>query len=648
MSRLENKYRNRTLISDYAKQVLSMLSIRFPDKDPEILKGIIKSHVKEMKKGSIVADGATWEIPTIDKIILDEQPILTGSGTLYRRHDQVHNDQAGMLIEFSEERSKNKNLKKKYQGLGDNKKKKYYDDNQKSWKVMSNSYYGVQAQGNSQFYNNHSAFAITSSSVDAIQTAINFFEKFLYGNVILRDINDAFQYMTYIIGDEYSTDIDNILDQPIEIDRSDLLTRISEFFKVNPITHDDKVQLASFIANLTDLEVKKIYLKNNLLLLLENSNIPTRFNKLVIDSHFQENKFLDSNKPTTEEMKSELTDIGNYIKDWVGYFHQDFYRYQNVDKEKRRSVLLSDTDSTFLYLGGVLETISKKSGFKLGEETPDDIVMSNLVMNIVVQVSDVALYRFYKLNNVPDDQTHLLNMKSEFLSKKIMLTDQKKNYAHLILLNEGVRLPEPELEVKGMAIKKVSTSRKIREKIIPVLENEVLASNEIDFGKIIKVYKDMESDIYNSLMNGELDYTLPISVKEFSSYDNPMSVSSVKGMYVWNSLFPDQAIVPPERLKSVKVDLTSWDEVKDKIPDGEFKDRLRTLMGLEDVMGKSGISTIAIGGERKTIPDELRPLIDVPAMISSHIKSARQLLESIGVHVAENSSRTYPTNIINF
>ena len=105
-----------------------------------------------------------------------------------------------------------------------------------------------------------------------------------------------------------------------------------------------------------------------------------------------------------------------------------------------------------------------------------------------------------KLNGIRNNELILTIVYIE----RIMLTEAKKQYASKVTMQEGVLYKKADIDLKGLAIKKVSTNKRSRAKFEEILEKDILDDNEIDITKIIRKYKLFEQEIATSLIAGRL------------------------------------------------------------------------------------------------------------------------------------------------
>lgn len=650
----ENKYRERTMFDDYMKQTKEMLQVVYPDKNDIEIQSIMDEYIsqEDYTPVKVKLKNKDVDFAALDAKIVKEQPLGTGMGTFFKRRDEKQSMITNVINDISGKRSAAKKVKFEHSNDDDKSIYRRADQTQKSYKVYNNSLFGVLLQSSSFIYSPESGAGILGAAYDSITTAIVFFEKLIYGSVYLYKVDDVLQYIKNIVNEEYTVDISKYYDttgRREEHTRKDLLERLASF--VSPSLNGNEIELVSkVINNLSDEQVLKVWYKNNLMSLINDTTIFEDY--LFPNSHIE--GFMDANKfpktPEGEKLQKDLEEVGKLIIDWVGYYYQDFYRLKNADNRERYSVLLSDTDSTFIYIGRLVDTMSKHvPGYKSGVDTDVDLTIVNMFMNLITQANAENLRTHFRAMNVPEDDVKLLSLKNEFVSNRIMMTKNKKSYAHRILLNEGIRLKEPDIDIKGLAIRKVSTSRKVRDYIAPIINEDILSTTKkIDYGKIIGKYMSLQSEIFKSLTSGDTDYLKPASVNEETSYKSPFTIGAYKGTWIWNQLYPANPITPPTRVLLFNTNIEGWNDLQSRL--AQYPEILKNFEKVfkndELMQSPTALNTIAIPAELEQVPEELVQFIDVEKIIDGQMKNTNQIIRSLGINVYQNSNIQTISNII--
>ena len=252
--------------------------------------------------------------------------------------------------------------------------------------------------------------------------------------------------------------------------------------------------------------------------------------------------------------------------------------------------------------------------------------------------------------NVPEDKRPIINMKNEFLMKRIMLTANKKNYASIILLQEGKEKNPPELDVKGLAIKKSNVNRNTGTFLQGLLEDKVLQSEVINTSEILTELQAFENKIRESFANGEMTFATPSKVNDIEAYKNPFTIGPLRGVIAWNAVCPNLAIALPGSVNTVKLFTDNLEQLAPlyKTHPAIYSTLKKEIFEHPD-LGRYGLRLIAFPKTLKTIPEWLIPFIDVETIIKDNLVNFLPILNSIGVKTLNiTADELFYSNIIDF
>jgi hypothetical protein len=424
-----------------------------------------------------------------------------------------------------------------------------------------------------------------------------------------------------------------------------------------------------------------------------------------------EKPYLNPNK-VPKEIEAELSEFCDIIMEYVYYHYRYIDGIDRMDNMIKSVCMISDTDSTIISLDAWYRFgIEKLKGKDLkilhqavnivealdedefGDLKPEDldivqfdppeldydfyedktieiqratnilqiIPQDNLrysLINIMAHCLDLVIndymLRFTKGNySYADGKDCLIIMKNEFLFKRVLLTDAKKNYASIQELQEGTKLDNVP-DIKGLAIDKASMNATTRKALKNILVEDILNIDQIDQVNIIKKIAILEDKIFKSLQSGEKNYYKPVTIKSISTYDDPTRIQGIKASIVWNYLRENlEAIDLDSRnaIDIVKVNINSNNisKIRDIYPN--IYEKLVDLVGLPKEKAKNcqyadlfkgSISAIAIPKDVKA-PEWLREFIDYVSIINVNVKNFP--IESIGIRRMGKDSINY-SNII--
>jgi DNA polymerase elongation subunit (family B) len=243
-----------------------------------------------------------------------------------------------------------------------------------------------------------------------------------------------------------------------------------------------------------------------------------------------------------------------------------------------------------------------------------------------------ATLRMYLTHcNVEEKRIEVLDMKNEYLFKRMMVTQNKKNYAAVMEYKEGIPM-NGKLDVKGLAIRKSSTNRNASKIFERILEKKIMkcdgSPNIID---IIEDVQEFEDEIRRSLQAGESTYLKPVSVKSFEAYEDPLSNQGIRGMMIWNAIYPDQEINPPDDFFVVKTTLTRPKDLE-KVADPEIREIIDELIfnSQENRIKSKGVYIFAVPRDTE-IPDWIKPFIDENQIVEDTLRAFLPVMNSLGM-----------------
>lgn len=658
-----------SFMDNYRKQMIESLKIIHPNKTLQEIENVVDSEIQKWEENNTLKkEEEKYEIGWMDSdesvapcsimeilnYLEDSNMIISGSGSLYKQHDcNIENVLAGMVDMLLKTRKIFKKQKFIAKENGDYESMVFNDLLQLTYKILANSFYGASTEKNCIFFDNFFGRSITLTGRIIISTAIFAFESFS-GNFYFENTEDLVLYIKNIIEEPFNKELHfNV--NPVTKDQ--LIDKLAEKFEDN---YYDLNQLKNIVNNLTNEQVQRIYYKNNYIEFMKNDFMIEKYSKIAghifMDPNDPEDKENKDHEPYTE-FKNNLEEIWSYLSYWVLYNHLNIHRYEFAENHKRKTVLVIDTDSNFLYNRPVTNTLREMFP-KVYENYEENKELKLSTINISMYFYTKLITEVYEmmgkmLNINSYDKRCLINMKNEFLFKRLEMTPNKKWYSGLIMMQEGVINDPPEPEIKGIPLRKVSLNKNVRNYFTKTLIDKILNSDEIDFVDIYKDFIDMENEIIDSLGRGEIKYSQPDKVKDFSAYAMPLTQKSVKGTMLWNTMFPDNIIQIPDNVNAIKLKPMRPEEFIERIPE-EYRESVRNAYRVNDIGGVEGskkwsdydIDYICFPKKLKKIPDFLVDMIDSELMTKDAIQPILIIINSLGFKNLEISKEKYSTNVI--
>lgn len=659
-------------------------------------------------------------IDELTEFILSKQPIITPYGVMFKRPGTVPTPLLKMIKSFMDLRGIHKAEMFKYDKGTD--EFNHYNLLQLLDKIDANGTYGVLTQKSCLLCNVNVGASITAQGRALIATATMFFESFLSNGVKFASLEEIIQFIDCTINERPIRRYNDrdILDEDIDkIDCfSKLVLSIGDFkhgrVKWYPTMKDLDV-IWTIINRLDQEDINRIYYKNNLYEFMDNRSMK---NAMVYLLSSLNAPFLDPNH-VPDEIKIELEALTDILREYVMYKHHWIDVIDRCDNMIKNVVLISDTDSDIVcletwyqYILGNVKGIDLKilnqevdelEFVKGNKDCVEEITYEKVLdydfynqeiievekacnqgkiipqENLRYSIINIAAYILTTLaNEYIEDYTHrnfsydpgrkcFLYLKNEFLFKTALLTNNKKNYATKIELQEGHMVPEDEsLDIKGLAIKKSTINEKARKELEKILYEEILNTDKINQVRIIKRLAILEKQIFQSLESGSKEFYKPLQIKSQSNYEDPMGIQGVKASVIWNMVrgeyLPAIDLEARNRIDVVKVSINrgNADKIKDKYPEtyGNIIAAIEHLEVTELERAKERakkakkeppttipdieISAIAIPTDVNT-PDWVMEFIDYTSIINDCLCNFP--IESVGIPRMDNNNVNY-TNIV--
>ena len=312
----------------------------------------------------------------------------------------------------------------------------------------------------------------------------------------------------------------------------------------------------------------------------------------------------------------------------------------------RKCVIGSDTDSTLYTTQSVVEWYMSGLKFNYEADCCRELVTylnSQLVVHILAKASTHL--------GVSKKDLFRMTMKPEFSMPVMAFTNRMKHYIATISACEGNVYEEPELEVKGVALKSSKVPRWVIEIFFKWCEHliEVFQSgNKITPQEAIAVVAYLEHTFINDLKDGKTSFLSNYRIKDPAAYKAEVPPPLVY-KDLWDQIFGPKygkMSTPPVDCKKVSVDLTNktkmleWLEVIDPEVSQRFKNWLPNL--------KQPTRTMLIVPqeylEHNPLPDEIWQAVDKAKLLVTLTESFYYILECLGIYFKNDSLTRFAFN----
>lgn len=638
--------------------------------------------------------------------INEREPICTAYGVMFKKHNlKKPNPLTELVRSFMEGRDIDKKKMFEYLEAHDYVNAAKYNLMQLLDKRDANSIYGCLGNAACVLYNLYVAASITAQGRSVISTATMFFESFLANNVKFASLEEVLHFIDCVKSERKDRKFNDsvILDFPVSVDMcfAKIIRTCGDWRKGRikwvPDMEDAKI-IYRVLKNSSQEDINRIFYKNNLYAFIDNSVI---INAIRYILKLLKEPYLSPNR-VPEEIQVELDALQDLMREYIYYPHMYIDRIDRCDNMIKDVCVISDTDSTIVSFDAfyhyVLDRVYMEDISILNteldirtEETydvprmerrydffTDEVVeresnikpfilipQNNLrfsIINIIAYISGNLCNEYIELYTKHNhswraERKCLLYLKNEFLFSRALLTPNKKNYATNQELKEGVILEQDinhSLDIKGLPINKSTLNDSAKAALQKILYEDILVTDHIDPALIIEKIAILEKDIEESLRSGEKKYFKPLSIKAYSSYEDPMRIQGIKASLVWNKVRDPQleAIDLDARntigVVKVQIDPSNIDRIRDKYPDVYdrfvelFMDQTFFKPGVNEdcTPKKKEITTLAIPIDVDT-PEWVSEFIDYKTIVNDNVGNFP--VESVGIRRLGASNINYST-----
>lgn len=570
----------------------------------------------------------------------EKKPILGGNGTLFYNQDRISSPVADIIDDRIDTRKRYKNEMKQVMAKMENVPKgtpqydalqeeyEYDDMMQAEAKIRINSIYGSFGAPSFQLYNKYTAAATTGTAQSLISATGISFESFIGNHVKFKSLDECISFMNNIIEEEYTLPKDNMV--TFNITKEMVLSRMRDNFfdGVYKDNFDDIIM--RFLNNIDPFNLVKIYYKNNI---FEWAQCP-KITNILVGIFNKIDEFNNPNK-VPKIITEDIELLWEYCNEYVFYNYAYTERINRLKNDEREVVKLIDTDSNLVHVQPWV-TFLRENIVPLSNSTMDsrsiDFACVNILAYLVTQMLKGLLEKYCYSANVLQRYHHRINMKNEFCFDPLLLAPSKKRYVGHQLLREGMRINETE--IKGHDFRKSGVTEYVKKSMEKIIEDRIVnPSPNVDIPGIVSDLVKIENEIETSLRNGERKFLMRMNCKQDIAYKNPLSMPQVLAVMAWNTIYPEQEIMLPDKLDVILTkipDVKTLDKIKDTFP-YEY-DRIRRLLleGTVDTFREKGVRYLAIPNNIDGIPDFIKPFIDFEYIKSRNLNTFSPITEALG------------------
>jgi hypothetical protein len=399
----------------YKAEVMEVLVRQFPDRDPEAIRAKVDAIVDERvrKPGCSFNNDTTGADKQIDVLQFSDfllgkhQPVFTPYGTAYKQHSNSINLIAAMLEWLMKSRKVAKKKMLAHVNDVDRTLHDNYDRDQKTIKLLANSYYGASGEKNCIFFNPRVGPSVTYTGRTIITASVMAFEQFLAGNCPFNDLSEALLFVERCMPEESQRSADRVwvLDNPPTHD--ELMGHLLSRFRKHP-SDEARAILLKAVSSLDPYEVARVFFRNNLYEFLRRCANARK----VLESLFASDLKVTNADHPAEDVLPYLKELWGYLAHFVYHDHIPEDHFQRAEQDPRAAVLVVDTDSNFINVDPFVRFCRDELGAKTKEDV-DRVSVVNVVIYLLARVIESTYATLTRNMNIPEDKRPIINMKNE-------------------------------------------------------------------------------------------------------------------------------------------------------------------------------------------------------------------------------------------
>lgn len=587
---------------------------------------------------------------TITKVFewMDERkPIISSNGTFFKQHSEY----LSPTVLFLETEQKSRKSIKKRMYTFPKGSVMYLNLNcaQGQVKVIMNSDYGGSGTPLSPFYSLYIPPATTGSAKNMTTTLICCLEL-LCGNpdrwAKMNGINELFDFIYKVLNTDMTNRITQLNDS---YKTEEVVQHLIDM--TNDLSIKDIKVITSYVKNLNAEQKTRLMLANNIRLVLKKY---LRKEIAEIMDYLKPNRIQVNNMTEEGVVKAGYgVTCPEQIADQVKYVTKVIldncvYPFIINDCEvrawnmKRAIVCVTDTDSLMVHFASLLDEFQAHvTNFRDSCLIASALGMRIFIEGIIPQMTEnIVMYRGIQDKYYRDKFV----FKNEFAFLAMSLF-AKKMYAASCFVQEGNLRNIHDIQVTGLSFKKRDSAEFLEPIMLDLYDKYVLTPDHIRVDKLLDEYYALRDKLL-TVVDYDTSYHKVLGIKDKESYDKSKKYPmQIRGADVWNAIFPDENILPMDRVTVIPLSVTLLEQHVNDDP-LLYKVLAMNKAVLNTGKLKDNDAVICLPEKYKEIPEWLRVAIDKNYCVDKLLSPFKQLLGLFDVVLSDTYGGMIPSRMI--
>ena len=593
--------------------------------------------------------------------------VMTGYGVLYHQHDEATNLPALLLSDLVTDRDKAKHKEFEHTNDEDQSTRNYYNKIQKVIKVIANSWFGACSNSSFILFNENSGPSITYTGYCIITNTLMSLEAWINNNVMFYTYDEMYTFVTRIVSEERKYNTFEVIDEQNQKSVEQVASYLFEKCEFRP-TEEQREKFTKFLSGVSAEDLIRIYYKRNMLEFMFSNEVMLEKLSACFSTEFLDpnmaSKFkrdADNNPEYSSKgdvllekdtvLDGNMNELYSLLDEFVTYKYLYEHRARVVQTMPRKTVLTCDTDSVFVRLTDFYNK------FVNTFDVPEDIdpkikkiCIANILTLMVSKYLRTMMDVFTSNYNIKaEDEQKKIVFKSEFLFDRIVLTSNKKHYAGSVIMQEGkiIRDANKSVDVKGLKIKKSDTPKITRDYFSDMLTYDIILKDKINAIEIFRKYRSFEQKIRKDTMEDcKTSFLIPAKFNSVRSYANPNGTQSVRGVLLWNKLYPTSKINNFEKVNILPLTIENEEQLN-LITNKEIVDVIRDMYFKEGAEMAGRDVVLALPKASTEFPSEFASVVTINKIISLNVGSIKPIMATLGFNCIDKlKTNSAVTNFI--
>jgi len=640
-----------TIVERYQNRVADMYIRTHPNVDPNMVRSMVSKIVNDRLRNipCTMHNNITHE--TLETTMVDtfewienRNPIISGNGTFFKQHAEYLAPTVKMLEKLQANRKKKKKEMYGYQKGS----VEYTNCNigQLSIKVIMNADYGGSGTPLSPFYSCYLPPATTGSAKNITTSLICCLEFISENNnqwSKLNNVNELFDLIFTVLEDKRE-------DRVLIKDRYSV-DEVTEWLlsRTNNVSGADRRTVHLYLSTLSDDDLTKLMLSFNIRLVLRkyvSSEIGQIMSYLIDNQIDMENITKESVhrcgygvKPP-EEIADTIEKVSKIIVDNCVYpFILNDVEIRAAEMD-RLIVCVTDTDSLMVQFAHYIADFQANNAGVFRDQC---IVSSAFGMRLFIEhiiprmVEDIAT--FCNINDKYYRDKFVFKNEFAFLSMALLA---KKMYASSMFVQEGNPRNPHEIAVSGLSFKKRDAAEFLEPIMVDIYDKDILTCDQVSISNVLDKYYALRNKLLSEL-DHDPSYFKVMGLKDISAYDQTKVLpAQMRGAIVWNNIMTDEEMLPMDRVRVIPLSFALLKEHQNDYP--QIAEILR--LSLIDNQDEKNDPYICIPEHYHSIPEWIKPVIDIEYATDKLLMPFKQLLDAFDVYVADVPGGFRPARMV--